>query len=274
MSAVHFIVDAAGSDPDRAEPLFTAGSEYGRALALLPSDLPDEVRLHLYAYELLERVRSTRARTLSLPLWPEALFRSAGIQHHAAAELAAMFETPATWSYVERRPAEIAAACARWLGTNGVDAVRYASCAPKLVEEQGRGRPLPERRTSGAFVFRGEGLLLERRARLASVYPDCWDLPGGHVEPGELPEDALARELEEELGLELLTAEPVSRLLDRDAASGRLYEHHVFVASAWRGAIRPRERQRLVWYEEARLESLAELNPLVREARADLARAE
>lgn len=46
----------------------------------------------------------------------------------------------------------------------------------------------------------GRGLLLHR-APTRRWYPDCWDLPGGHVEGGETPDEALHRELLEELGV-------------------------------------------------------------------------
>jgi mutator protein MutT len=46
----------------------------------------------------------------------------------------------------------------------------------------------------------GRGLLVHR-APTRRWYPDCWDLPGGHIEDGETPDNALRRELAEELGV-------------------------------------------------------------------------
>jgi mutator protein MutT len=55
--------------------------------------------------------------------------------------------------------------------------------------------------TAGAVIFndKGEVLLLKHRFRPGSG----WGLPGGFIEKGEQPIDALRRELREEIGLEI-----------------------------------------------------------------------
>ncbi|OEJ25203.1 DNA mismatch repair protein MutT [Streptomyces agglomeratus] len=53
----------------------------------------------------------------------------------------------------------------------------------------------------GAAVF-DEGRLLAARRSAPPELAGRWELPGGKVEPGETPEEALVRELREELGVE------------------------------------------------------------------------
>jgi 8-oxo-dGTP diphosphatase len=50
-----------------------------------------------------------------------------------------------------------------------------------------------------AFIEREGRVFLQRRAADSRRFPALWELPGGKVEPGETPREALERELLEEL---------------------------------------------------------------------------
>jgi 8-oxo-dGTP diphosphatase len=78
-------------------------------------------------------------------------------------------------------------------------------------------------------VGRGGALLMQQRDEDARIDPGRWTPPGGHIEPGETPEQAARRELEEETGLiagELIPLWDGTRP-DR-TAPGLLVEWHLF----------------------------------------------
>ncbi len=51
-----------------------------------------------------------------------------------------------------------------------------------------------------AILYQNDRFLLQLRDDIPGIrYPGCWALFGGHIEPGETPEVALKRELEEEI---------------------------------------------------------------------------
>ncbi|WP_438290365.1 NUDIX hydrolase [Streptomyces sp. HUAS TT7] len=55
--------------------------------------------------------------------------------------------------------------------------------------------------TVGAVVLHQDGrAFAQKRSPDRRLFPDCWDIVGGHVEPGESLLDTLAREVEEETG--------------------------------------------------------------------------
>jgi mutator protein MutT len=60
-----------------------------------------------------------------------------------------------------------------------------------------------------AFLHDGDEVLLARRAATKRIAPGKSHLPGGHVEFGEHPVEALARELREELAIDVVVEEPL-----------------------------------------------------------------
>lgn len=60
----------------------------------------------------------------------------------------------------------------------------------------------------GAVIIDQEKVLLLQRNANESVYPNLWELPSGKKEPLEKSIDALVREVREETGLIIISAEP------------------------------------------------------------------
>lgn len=63
-----------------------------------------------------------------------------------------------------------------------------------------------------ALICRGGRVFLQRRNPAGVVLPGRWEFPGGKVEPGESSEQALRRELREEVGLEVDAVQPLAAL--------------------------------------------------------------
>ena len=56
---------------------------------------------------------------------------------------------------------------------------------------------------AAAVITRPDGRFLLARRPEGKPYPGYWEFPGGKLEPGENPQQALNRELMEELGLQV-----------------------------------------------------------------------
>ena len=99
----------------------------------------------------------------------------------------------------------------------------------------------------GALLVREGKLLLGRRAINRIWLAGAWDVFGGHIEPGETPEQALRRELDEELGVLPSQLRRLGTLSGDGPASWRL---HLYVVSAWEGEPRnrqPQEHAQMCW---------------------------
>ena len=103
-----------------------------------------------------------------------------------------------------------------------------------------------------ALVDADGRVLLAQRPEGKSM-AGLWEFPGGKVEPGETPEAALIRELEEELGIGTWE----SCLAPLTFASHGYETFHLlmplYACRKWRGIPSSREGQRLAWARPERL---------------------
>ncbi len=106
---------------------------------------------------------------------------------------------------------------------------------------------------AGLLLRGGRGLLVHR-APTRHWYPDCWDLPGGHVEDGETPADALRRELLEELAVTaVVTGAPFAQVRGAD------FRMDVWIVDEWDGEpanADPYEHDALAWLNDLEMAGL------------------
>lgn len=106
-----------------------------------------------------------------------------------------------------------------------------------------------------ALVDSDERILLQQRPE-GKAMAGLWEFPGGKVEPGETPEAALVRELQEELGIDT----HVSCLAPAAFASERLGDRHLllllYICRKWTGTIMPREASAFKWVRPVQMHAL------------------
>ena len=100
---------------------------------------------------------------------------------------------------------------------------------------------------SAVALFDADGRVLLTQRPEGKHMAGLWEFPGGKVEPGELPEAALTREIREELGVEIC---------ERCAAPLTFVSHQyenfhllmmLYVCRKWEGIPQPLEGQALAW---------------------------
>lgn len=105
-----------------------------------------------------------------------------------------------------------------------------------------------------ALIDRDGRILLTQRPEGKSM-AGLWEFPGGKIEPGETPEMALIRELQEELGIDTWS----SCLAPLTFASHSYADFHllmpVFACRKWQGQASGKEGQRLKWVNASDLKN-------------------
>jgi 8-oxo-dGTP diphosphatase len=105
-----------------------------------------------------------------------------------------------------------------------------------------------------ALMVRGQEILCCQRTEYQAL-PLKWEFPGGKIEPGENPPEALIRELEEELGIRAEIGAKVAQLQHR-YHNGNAVELHFFVVERFDGELQNRIFREIRWVNRRDLPTL------------------
>lgn len=97
---------------------------------------------------------------------------------------------------------------------------------------------------AGLILVQGKFLICQRTRH--QPFPLKWEFPGGKIEPGEQPEAALIRELEEELGI-VAEIGPRVALIRHSYGSGAAVELEFFLVERFQGEIQNRIFRDVRW---------------------------
>ena len=98
---------------------------------------------------------------------------------------------------------------------------------------------------AAAVIIRSDGRVLLAQRPSGKAFAGYWEFPGGKLEPGENPRDALTRELAEELGLTVRRAAPW--LVQRFVYPHAHVELHFFRVYEWDGEPVGHDGQAFAW---------------------------
>jgi 8-oxo-dGTP diphosphatase len=107
-----------------------------------------------------------------------------------------------------------------------------------------------------AALIESEGKILVCQRRRGDRFELMWEFPGGKREPGETLEEALARELKEELGVAARIGVEILRLQHTHADRNEPFELVFFSASAPPGEMRNLAFERIEWRRPQELPEL------------------
>ena len=98
-----------------------------------------------------------------------------------------------------------------------------------------------------AVIERSDRRLLIGQRRRGDTSPLKWEFPGGKVRAGESNEEALARELREELGVELVKSATIWRVEHKYAETATTVEVWFYAAEIESAEIRPTVFEQVAW---------------------------
>ena len=138
----------------------------------------------------------------------------------------------------------------------------------RLVESS-PGKRRIENLVAGILLDK-ERFLVEKRRLDKEADPGYIEIPGGHVERGETFEEALRREMKEELGIHVEKARMIGKALTT-ATNGERGRIHYFHIEKWQGRIRSSEAERVYWESDVSKLSISPDQRLIRNLLKDIA---
>ena len=103
------------------------------------------------------------------------------------------------------------------------------------------------KRVVAALIFKDGKILVCQRTRHQTM-PLKWEFPGGKIEEGEQPRDALHRELDEELGIDAVIGNEVARI-QHEYPNGGAVELRFFVVCDYKKELENRIFKEIRWAE-------------------------
>jgi 8-oxo-dGTP diphosphatase len=103
------------------------------------------------------------------------------------------------------------------------------------------------KRVVAALIMRDGKLLVCQRTKHQTM-PLKWEFPGGKIEEGEQPRDALRRELDEELGIQATIGDELARI-QHEYPNGGMVELRFYIVRDYNGELENRIFKDIQWAE-------------------------
>jgi len=109
-------------------------------------------------------------------------------------------------------------------------------------------------------ILQKKNKILASKRKPQKIYSDCWEFPGGKLEKNESFQQAIIRELQEELGIRV----EIKDLKDLTVIDNISHSYHrnqiiilaVFFLKKWKGFITAKESQEIQWVSKSDLKKL------------------